>query len=104
MKRLRKPKLKDGELRVYWGRSQGDNPDVVFAWQGEPSMKRDSLLLYYHMGIQRPDPNGYPLYSKMRPSLLKDLEARGYDITTLRFSIMKKSANTTLTGKRTEEK
>jgi hypothetical protein len=36
MKRLRKPKLKDGELQMYWGRPDPhDNPDVVLAWQGD---------------------------------------------------------------------
>lgn len=41
MKRLRKPKLKDGELRVYWGRpDRHDCPDVVLAWQGHRSTAR----------------------------------------------------------------
>ena len=93
VKRLRAPKLKDGELRVYWGRLPGDSPDVVFAWQGDASMKRDSALLHYHLGSQRPDPKVSPLYSKMLPSLLEDQEARGYDLTTLHFSIVKKAAN-----------
>jgi hypothetical protein len=98
VKRLRKPKLKDGELRMYWGRLPHDCPDVIYAWQGESSMRRDSALLHYLMGSERPDPNASPLYSKMLPSLLKDLESRGYDLTTLRFSIMKKAANVKVRG------
>ena len=78
---------------MYWGRLPCDYPDVIYAWQGDSSMKRDSALLHYHLGSERPDPNASPLYSKMLPSLLKDLEARGYDLSTLHFSIMKKAAN-----------
>ena len=55
--------------------------------------KRDSALLHYHMGSRHPDPTVQPVFSKMRPSLIEELEARGYDITTLRFSIMKKQAD-----------
>jgi len=98
VKRLRKPKLKDGELRMYWGRLPGDCPDVIYAWQGDSSMKRDSALLHYRLGSQHPDPHAQPIFSKMLPSLLEDLEARGYDLTTLHFSIMKKAANAEITG------
>jgi hypothetical protein len=90
MKRLRKPKLKDGELRVYWGREPRDAPDVMFAWQGKSEMRRDTRLLHYHLATQSPDVFATPLFSKMNPSLLEELEARGYDLTTLKFSIMKK--------------
>lgn len=93
MKRLRKPKLKDGELMVYWGREPHSSPDIIFAWQGDASMKRDSSLMYYHMACQRPDPNVQPIFSKMCPSLIEELIARGYDITTLKFSIMKKQVD-----------
>lgn len=54
--------------------------------EGKPSMKRDNALLCYHFGSKKPDPLAKPLYSKMEPSLLEELEARGYDITTLRFN------------------
>lgn len=90
MKRLRKPKLQDGELRVYWGKLPHDNPDVVFAWQGDSHMKRDSSLLCCAFGSKRPDTSAKPLFSKMHPSLLEELKDRGYDLTTLKFSIMKK--------------
>lgn len=90
-KRLRKPKLSDGELKVYWGKeTPRDYPDIIFAWQGDATMKRDSRLLYYHLCCERPDPNVQPLFSKMLPSLVKELEERGYDLSTLRFSIKKK--------------
>ena len=90
-KRLRATKLKDGELRMYWGKpSRHDNPDVVLAWQGDPSMKRDTNLLHYHLCSKHPDPHVQPIFSKMLPSLIEELQAHGYDITTLKFSIQKK--------------
>jgi hypothetical protein len=93
MKRLRTPKLADGELRIYWGREPRGIPEIMFAWQGDRSMKYDSKLLHYMMASKHPDPNVTPIFSKMRPSLFEELEARGYDMTTLKFSIMKKAAN-----------
>ena len=90
MKRLRKPKLKDGELRMYWGRVENDAPDVVLAWQGDRSMKADTALLHMHLCSQHPDLHAKPLFSKMNPSLIEELDARGYDLKTLKFSIMKK--------------
>ena len=92
-KRFRTPKLKDGELRIYWGKLPHDSPDVVFSWQGDRSMKRDTALLCYHFSKREPDTSAMPIFSKMNLSLLEELEARGYDITTLRFSIMKKPVN-----------
>ena len=90
-KRLRKPKLKDGELRVYWGREDHDcTPDVILAWQGDRMMKRDTNLLHYHLCGRHPNPRKLPIFSVMEPSLIEELAARGYDLTTLKFSIMKK--------------
>ena len=91
MKRYRAPKLKEGELRMYWGRVDGDSPDVILAWQGERSMKRDTNYLYYALCCDKPDLQTTPLFSKMNPSFIKELELRGYDLTTLKFSIMKKA-------------
>lgn len=92
MKRLRRPKLKDGELRMYWGREPHDAPDVMYAWQGYEGGRADTRLLHYYLGSKRPDTSVTPLFSKMMPSLIEELKARGYDITTLQFSIMKKPA------------
>lgn len=93
VKRLRKPKLKDGELRVYWGKVPHENPDVVFAWQGDRMMKRDTNLLCSVFCSKQPDPFVQPIFSRMMPSLIEELTARGYDLTTLRFSISKKVAS-----------
>lgn len=90
MKRYRHPKLKDGELRVYWGRLPHESPDIIFAWQGDSAMRADSRLLNIAFCSKQPDPFVQPIFSKMLPSMVQELEARGYDITTLKFSIMKK--------------
>lgn len=90
MKRFRKPILKDGELRVYYGKLPHDEPDVVFEWRGDSSMMRDTRLLYSVLACPKPDLFAKPLFSKMEPSLLQELEARGYDISTIKFSIQKK--------------
>ena len=93
MKRLRKPKLEDGELRIYWGREPRGYPEIMLAYQGDGTMKRDTNLLHYVMCSKHPDPHTQPLFSKMNPSLLEELDARGYDLTTLKFSIKKKAFN-----------
>jgi hypothetical protein len=56
-------------------------------------MKRDSRMLYNVFSTQSPDPHVAPIFSKMKPSFIEELEARGYDITTIKFSIMKKEKN-----------
>ena len=90
MKRLRKPKMKDGELRMYWGKEPHDSPDVMLAWQGDRRMKADTALLHHFICSQHPNPHVRPIFSKMEPSLIEELKARGYDLTTLKFSICKK--------------
>ena len=95
MKRLRTPKLQDGELRMYWGREPHDRtPDIMLAWQGDSLMKRDTALLHYVMCSKKPTINlGKVDWSAMQPSLIEELDARGYDLTTLKFSIKKKTAH-----------
>lgn len=98
MKRFRKPKLKDGELRMYWGKpDRWDSPDIVLAWQGNRMMKRDTNLLHYMLCIKRPKIElGRINWAAMEPSLIEELELRGYDLTTLKFSIRKKASLETL--------
>lgn len=88
-KRFRTPTAKPGELLVRYGKVPHDAPDVVIAW-GDGVSKRDGAFLYYRLACGRPArlPDGEP-----ESSLIDELEARGYDITTLRFSIMKKQAD-----------
>lgn len=85
--RVRIPKAKPGELLVRWGRpDRGEDPDVVFCW-GEGVSKRDGNLAHYHLATDRPH-FGEP---KVSPSFIKELEARGYDIRTLKLSVFKRA-------------
>lgn len=84
-KRIHIPKAKPGELRAVWGRPDpGEPPCVCYAWGGQGADKSDSRLLMEAIeGLAVID--GHPL--------AKELEARGYDLTTLRFSIRMKEAD-----------
>ncbi len=57
------------KLWVRWGRRE---EDLVYGW---PAQKADGHLLYH---ILRPG---------NEKGLLAELEARGYDLTTLRFEV-----------------
>lgn len=82
----RRPKLKQGQLRVYFGKDDdGEGHDVCFSW-GAGCSKRDSALLHYHFATDRLD-----WQQRLEPSLIKQLEARGYDISTISFTIQKKA-------------
>jgi len=78
-KRYRAPKAKEGELLVKYGKFEGD-VDLFYCFQGDATMKHDSKLLTY----------AFESKAIFGTSLRKELEDRGYDITTLKFSIMKK--------------
>lgn len=56
--------------------------DLSFHW---PAQKPDGHLLYGALCAKQWGPDG-----EMRPSLVEELESRGYDITTLRFSVKAK--------------
>lgn len=81
IKRFRTPKAKDGELLVKYGKEYGEQ-DLFYCYpENECGMGRDSKMLM--LAFERSDVlDG----NTMR----KELELRGYDITTLKFSIMKK--------------
>lgn len=80
-KRYRAPVAKPGQLLVKYGQEHGDQ-DLYFCHGGDGASKRDANLLI--LAFSRDLGNG--------KSLRQELEARGYDITTLRLSVMHKSA------------
>lgn len=97
MKRLRAPKAKPGELRAQWGKLPHDNPDICYAW-GAGLSKREGAFLHGVFGSKqvrlawtdedRRKTGGRPYY--FDKTVIEELQERGYDITTLRFSIQKK--------------
>lgn len=83
--RATRKKAGPGQLRMFYGRLPGDAPDVIYSW-GAGCSKRDGALLNYIIGSKRPPLSpGEP----WDPSLLDELVARGYDLSTLEFSIRK---------------
>jgi hypothetical protein len=89
--RLRTPKAKPGQLVVAWGRvDRHSNPSVVYAYPDRDG-KCDSRVLCDALEGERYQPTlSRPGYT-VEKSLLEELEERGYDLTTLRITISKKS-------------
>lgn len=92
MKRWRAPRAKQGQLKAQWGKLPHDSPDLIFVW-GEGVPRVDGRLLYH--ALTRQD---YSVATKeWYPGFVEQLEKRGYDLTTLKFSISKKSTQETST-------
>lgn len=70
-------------LSAWWSKRE---KDIVFSYPHKP----DGHLLYGFMSLKRPrrDLGGDVVFD---PSFLEELEVRGYDITTLRFSVRRKT-------------
>lgn len=66
-----------GELKACWGKKE---KDVILKWNGVGTTKSNGSWLCswlsYHRGFEN--------------TFLKELESRGYDLTTLKISIKKK--------------
>jgi hypothetical protein len=91
-RRYRRVDAQPGELKVAFGSAgTGEPADVVYAW-GDGVPKGDSWLLYIMLSCERakPDLSAMDGYT-VEPSLIEQLKARGYDISTLKFSIRKKT-------------
>jgi hypothetical protein len=84
---MRKPSVKPRTMHVYHGiYERGDSPDVIFH-SGNGVPRCDRALLYCIFAGRR-----YTWDGKPEKSFVEELEARGYDISTIRFSIRKKDA------------
>jgi len=92
-KRWTSPTAKPGEIKIAFGRpSRHDDPDLCVAWGGGGADKSDARYALHALTEKR---YGYAFPSmtlEQQPSVIEELEARGYDITTLRFSIQRKPA------------
>lgn len=73
---------KKPDLSLRWSRREND----VLGEFRDPACRQDMSLMFLHLHSER------PCYGKNEviPSFLAELEARGYDMTTLKFSISKK--------------
>lgn len=84
MKRWRTPSAKPGELKIAYGKEYADL-DVFYCHGAAGADKCDSRLLsYFFEGIK-----GYDGLN-----LREELVRRGYDITTIKFSIQQKKGET----------
>lgn len=90
-KRYLVPTAKPGEVKIVYGRqSHHDEPDICAAWGGQGADKSDARTVIHALTERRMVPAFPSLRHEERPSLIEELDARGYDITTLRFTIQKK--------------
>jgi len=94
MKRYRTPKAKPGELLVKYGQEHGDR-DLYFCYGAGGATRRDSNVVMMAFNSELKLGNGN--------SLVKELEARGYDITTLKFTVQLKAHNVKLRDRPTEK-
>lgn len=79
------PRAKAGELKAKWANEgEAAGGDIAYAC-GVGCHKADLHLLHYVIGAGHWNPND----RKTDPSFLDELKARGYDLTTIRFSIQK---------------
>lgn len=85
MKRFSAPRARPGQLKAQWGKLKDDNPDICYVW-GEGVPKADSHLLHNTISSKR----HHPFDNSWSDGFLEELEKRGYDLTTLKFSIEKK--------------
>lgn len=83
-KRYRMTSAKPGELKAAWGRGdvRGDPPDLQYAWGGRGASSPDGRILCNAL---------QEAHVFKDRTLVQELEDRGYDITTLKFSIQQKA-------------
>lgn len=90
--RFRVPTPKAGILEAKFGKAErGDDPSIVYVHGGAGSSRPDSRFLctwFEGRDVQ----TGAHRFGDEGKSFVQELEARGYDITTLKFSIRLKEA------------
>jgi hypothetical protein len=84
-RKWRRPRMKDGRVEVYFGVVDGHRPDWCVIW-GEGTARCDARFVLSHIA----DPISYSIL-KDKETFVAELESRGYDLSTLRFTIDKKA-------------
>ncbi len=79
------PRAREGQIKAQWGKLADCDPDIVLAW-GDGASKSDAHLLHNLIS----SPRFIPFSNEWEKSFVKELEERGYDITTLKISVEKK--------------
>lgn len=83
-KRLYMPKAKSGQVKVAFGKEPGNSPDLLYCYGGHGAKKGDSLTVLHFFAEIKNDEG---------KSMLQELQERGYDLTTLKFSVQKEEKN-----------
>ena len=84
-KRIHTLHSKPGQLKSGWGRpGPREEPDLLYAWGAGGADKTDGRILSTAFE---------ELKNSFGRSLREELEYRGYDLTTLKFSIQQKQPN-----------
>lgn len=83
-------KAKPGELKVQWGRVVRKDPlSLIYSWGAGGTKDDAEKLMDLFQTTHVHQVNGQTVSTQK--SLRQELEDRGYDVTTLKFSIMKKT-------------
>jgi hypothetical protein len=80
-------------LRARWSKRERD---ILYSY---PRHGSEGAILHHHFSILRdPELRVADYYRPAGKTLIEELEARGYDITTLKFSIKLKASSASRTG------
>lgn len=88
MKRYRSPKVIEGQIKVQKGKVDGDVDICIFYGDNVPRCDRALVINAFCSKRQYTDLK--TLQPRFDPSLIDELESRGYDLDTLQFSIKRK--------------
>lgn len=78
--RGRMPSPKSGQIVVAWATEKHSDSELVYCRKGSPLMSRDTNMLSHFFQTQ---------LGMFDRTLTEELQARGYDMSTFRFSIQK---------------
>ena len=84
MKRYRRPKVIEGQIKVQRGNVEGGTDMCIF--YGDDVPRCDRALVMNTLFSERLD-----WKKEVHPSFIDELQRRGYDLETLRFSIERKA-------------
>jgi hypothetical protein len=82
MKRYRSPKVVEGQIKLQRGRIDGEAPDMCIFY-GDNVPRCDRSLVMNSLCFDTFDSGR----NELSPSFVDELESRGYDLDTLKFSI-----------------
>lgn len=80
-------RAKPGEFKISWGRvERGDPMSLIYSYGGAGATRPDGHMISYIFEGAK---------NEVGRTLAQELEYRGYDLATLKFSIKQKAPTTT---------